>query len=205
MRISPSVLRNAATNPSYRLPVPVPGVQQGGPSTDGALRNAIRVFHDVGTAAARDALVASLVSPYWTAGAGLTMARQARVCLDTYIRRAEGDVRHTFPGSQRSWFLDDIEFSVNPDVVLFDQAGYEPRICLPGPLTRPLSAAQRVLIAAPTILAVADEMDGGYGQLNVNGAEVWELRSGATGRVSRRDAEGALDDLRELARRITPA
>lgn len=204
MRVSPSVLRNAATNPNFRMPVAVPGVQQGGPSTDGALRSAIRRFHDSGRAGAHSALSESLVNTFWTSGKGLTMARHARTCLEMYITLAEGDVRQSFTGSRRSWYLGDVEFSVNPDMILFDGDGYAPRICLAGPLPQALSASQRILIAAPTILAVAEEMDGGYGRLNVTGAEVWELRSGKTGVVSRADADGSLDALQALMSRIQP-
>lgn len=182
---------------AYRLPT---AGSKGGPSTDAALRGAIRTVHTAGADAARAALNKSLANEYWRTGRGLTMATTARVALDTYIHLSAGDDRPSFAGKPVAYRLDGDEISVNIDVVLFDDDGYCGRICVTGPLASPLSKPDRTLLAAPALLALASELEDGF--WTVHTLEVWELRGGQRGTITRAEAEAAVPSIRALLERL---
>ena len=181
MKISPSQLRSAVTDAAYRLPV---GKEGGGPSTDGALRSAIRVVHSMGAEyACPRSLHESLASDYWK-GRGKSLARTAEICLLNYIALAERDAKTWAPGRTLSLSVGEDVITANVDGVLVSDAGYRGRLVVPGPLAKPLTTEQRILLCCPSVLALAQEMEGGFWDRPVLGAELWELRSGATGAVS---------------------
>lgn len=203
MRLTASQLRDAVTNPAWRPPPPSAPRGTGGLSTDGQLRTAIRAFHDHGNDAdaARQSLRNSFSSDYWR-GAGAGRRATATSCLETYLRLVESDPRPAFAGNKHDFRDGDDVISIEVYVIVMDDAGYLPRLCVPGPLPAPLTDDQRLLFAAPAILAVAEDLEVDLFAQEVVGAQVWELRSGHTGTVGRADAEQARPGLRALLDRL---
>jgi hypothetical protein len=125
-------------------------------------------------------------------------------CLDTYIDLAASDSRLASAGTKVAYAVGADEISVEVPVVLRDGDDVEVRLYLDGPLASPLSVEQRLLYAAPAILSCAEEFEteGALFSDRVVGAQVWELRSGLHGTVTRDAAEGASGLLRALFTRF---
>lgn len=206
MRLTPSQLREAVTNASWRPPPP--GVNRGGgPSTESALRGAIRQYHDHnagGADAAREALANSLQDSFW-ANKGASMRSSAELSLENYLRLAAADDRPASPGAKLTYTEGGNEISIEIHVMVFDPAGYEVRLCISGPLAQPLTDGQRILYAAPAILAAAEEFElqQDLFESQVIGAQVWELRSGHGGSVSRDAAMQARPALASMFARLS--
>jgi hypothetical protein len=88
-------------------------------------------------------------------------------------------------------------------LIVIDDSGYDVRWLIAGPLPHRLTDEERVLIAAPAILASAADLEtDGLWTIPVLGAQVWELRTGATGYVTRAEAEGARPRLQAMFDRL---
>lgn len=205
-RLTASDLRHAITEPTWR-PAPVKG--KGGPSTHSSMLAAVRTYHSLhggGPDAARAALEASLSgSEYWKAGSGATMRGNALACLDTYIDLAESDRRLASNGTKVAYAIGENEISVEVPVILRDGVDIEVRLYIDGPLASPLTEEQRLMYAAPAILACVEEFEttGTLFSDRVIGAQVWELRGGAVGRVSRAAAMSAVSLLEDMFTRLS--
>ncbi|MET9243883.1 hypothetical protein [Nonomuraea sp. NPDC003709] len=198
MRISASQLRDAATNPKYRLPKK----SGGGPSTDSALRKVLRIVHENGPQAAIDALSQALAADYWQ-DKGKPMALTAHECLRSYIDLAEDDERIWAPGNRQEVTIDGDVVAAGIDGLLVCDDGYWGRMVIPGPLPAPLTDAQRAILACPATLALINELEGGlFDERPVLGVEVWELRRGIAGKVDRAAAEAALPNVQRILDRL---
>jgi len=198
VRLTPSQLRMAVTDPNYRLPTTK---APPAPSTDGSLRKAIRFVHEVGPEAAIEQLRQSLSGEYWR-DKGKTKARMARLCLDNYIALAEGDRRPWAPGLRMDVVIGDDIVAAGLDAVIIADEGYWGRLLVPGPLAKPLTQEEREILACPGILALIRDIEGGFVERPVLGMEVWELRSRTANNVRRVEAETALPRLVRLLNRL---
>lgn len=206
VRLTPSELRSAVTDPEWRPPPPpLPGQQAGGPSIESPLRNTIRAYHEEGFSAseARKNLAGRLTSDFWS-GRGAGMRATAFACLNTYIRLAEKDARPASAGAKVTYADDVGEVVLEVPLIVVDPVGYDVRWLVAGPLPHRLTDEERVLLAAPAILAAAADLETeALWTYPVLGAQVWELRTGATGYVSRDDAEAARSTLTAMFVRLT--
>ncbi len=199
MRISPSDIRSAITDPDYR----VPKARDGGPSADGTLRKAIREYHDHGLEAAMAHIEAGLAGKFWQEKGGLTQAKAARQMLDTYIDLAAQDKRAVAPAAKYTVRELGYEINADVDVLIMDTKGAVGRLCVTANLGRQLSREEQALVAAAPFKGLCDEFEGGlFGEL-VAGIEVWELRFGSTATVARHEAEAAWPRLIRHLQRAT--
>lgn len=196
MRISPSDIRSAVTNPGYRIPTK----RKGGPSTDSSVRKAIRTYHESGAEAAWAGLESGLSNKYWSSEQGLTKAKNARDMLDNYLRLATPDKRVGvgFTGRSIEWSGHEIAASV--DVILSESRGQVGRICLTNVIPRPLTDTERALIVAAPLQGLLREFEHRIFDNVIADLELWELRTGATAVVSRERAEAAWPALQEHLR-----
>jgi hypothetical protein len=188
MRISPSQIRKAITDPNYRVAHEKPGPKI---NADGTLRKAIRMFHTGGVEAASAALD-GLKSEYWR-GAGLSRTKNARHMLDTYIDLARADRRTvSIVGKCDVRALDHV-INADVDVVLRDSRTVAGRICIFADVGSGLSLDQCALVAAAPFRGLCDEFepqDALFGE-TVTGIDIWQLRSGKCVNVLREEARDA--------------
>lgn len=189
MRISPSQIRKAISNPNYRVAHEKPGPKI---STDGTLRKAIRMFHTGGVEAASAALDDGLKSEYWR-GAGISRAKNARYMLDTYIDLARTDRRiASIVGKSEVRALGHI-INADVDIVLHDSINVAGRICILADVGNGLPFNQCALVAAAPLKGLCEEFesqDALFGN-TVTGIEIWQLRCGECVSISREEATDA--------------
>lgn len=198
MHITPSDIRNAVIDPTYRIS---PQSKRGGPSATASLLKAIREYHSSGPEAARASLESGLSSEYWTGNAGLTKAKIARDLLDTYLHLAAADHRVAVGCTPRSIHWAGHDIAANVDVLLSDPRGYVGRICLTGTIFRPLTDTDRALLAAAPLQGLMEEFDGRLFDNVIAEMEIWELRTGITSVLARERAEAAWPRLLQYLQR----
>lgn len=189
MRISPSQIRKAIIDPTYRVANEKPGPKI---STDGTLRKAIKMFHTGGVEAASSALEDGLKSEYWRR-AGISRAKNARYMLDTYIDFARADPRTVSTVGKSDVRALGYVINADVDVVLHDSLSVAGRVCILADVGNGLSLDQCALVAAAPFKALCDEFepeDALFGE-TVTGIDIWQLRCGQCIYVSREDATDA--------------
>jgi hypothetical protein len=199
MRISPTDIRCAITDPTYRVPTE----RNGGPSADGTLRKAIRVYHEHGLEAAMAHIEGGLTKAYWHEKGGLTQAKAVRQMLDTYIDLASRDNRPTAPATRYTIRALGHEINADVDVIVKDSRGYVGRLCFTANLGRRLTRSEQALIVAAPFKGLADELDGGLFDDLVVEIELWELRLGTIATIGRDVIEAAWPQLLEHLKRAT--
>jgi hypothetical protein len=188
VRISPSHIRNAISNPNYRIPKK----SGGGPSTDAALRKAIRLFHSQGLEAAMMQIESGLSKQYWRSERGLTMAKNARQMLDTYIELAKRDPRKVTTCGTYTILALGHEINADVDLLLIDRGTHIGRLCVLSNVGEGLPAEQCALIAAAPLRGLCEQFEGqGLFDSMIAGIEVWQLRIGEAAPVSRAEASEA--------------
>jgi len=197
MRISPSDIRQAVTDPDYRVPTE----RRGGPSPDGTLRKAIKDYHEHGLEAAMAHIEKGLASPYWQQKGGLTQAKAARQMLDVYIDLASRDRRTAAPAARYTVREMRLEINADVDVVIMDPRGYVGRLCVTASLNRRFAHNECALAAAAPFRGLSEDFDGDLFDGLVVEVEVWELRFGTTTTISRSEAEAAWPTLLQHLRR----
>ncbi len=198
MRISPSDIRLAITNPNYR----VPRVRKGGPSPDGTLRKAIRVFHTDGLEAAMQHIEQGLSGDYWRQR-GLTQAKSARQMLDTYVHLAGGGSRMAAPANKYTLREIGHDIAADVDVLLPTPDGYIGRVCFTGAMSRVLTPDERALVVAAPFRGLCEEFEDGLLGDVITGMQLWELRFEVASVVTRAEAEAAWPALIDHIRRAT--
>jgi hypothetical protein len=188
MRISPTHIRYAITNPSYRIPTTK---ARTGPTTDGALRKAIRIYHTDGLEAAMTHIEQGLSHDYWRTKAGLTKAKTARQLLDTYISLAAADSRTAVPVKKYTVHELGHDIAADVDLLLSGPRGLIGRICFTAAMGRLLTPDERALIAAAPLRGLCEEFEGGLLDDVIADIELWELRMDTTAVVTREEADAA--------------
>jgi hypothetical protein len=193
MRISPSDIRKAISDPNFRITTERTGVPI---STDGTIRKAIRLFHTAGVEAASAALEGGLKSGYWR-DRGISRAKNARQLLDTYIDLARADGRPASPVG--SCDISALGHTINADLdlILHDAVTVTGRLCIYANVGPGLPFERCALIAAAPFRGLCEEFekeDSLFGE-TVKGIEVWQLRCGQCVTVSRDAAAAAWPSL----------
>jgi hypothetical protein len=185
VRISPSDIRSAISNPNYRISKK----SGGGPTTDASLRKAVRLFHSQGLEAAMAQIESGLSGPYWRAGRGLTMAKNARQMLDIYIDLAKADDRKASTCGAYTVPALGHEINADVDLLLTNRGRHVGRLCILGDVGQGLSPQQCALIAAAPLRGLCEQFEGnGLFDDLIDGIEVWQLRIGQTDSISRAEA-----------------
>jgi hypothetical protein len=124
-------------------------------------------------------------------------ARVIRELYDVYDGLTQGDGRRGFVyGIERDIDLSPDSLAVRADVVLFDPAGYVPRVVLWD--KSDLSAARAVAYGAPVWQAMEDE----FGDGRVPFVEVWSLRGPDQFTVSPAQARAAMRQVAQVVHRL---
>ncbi len=124
-------------------------------------------------------------------------ARVIRELYDVYDGLTQGDARRGFAyGVEREIDLSPDSLVVRADVVLFDPAGYVPRIVLWD--KDDLSASRAVAYGAPVWRAMEDE----FGDGRVPYVEVWSLRGPSQFTVSPAQARAAMRQVAQVVHRL---
>jgi hypothetical protein len=124
-------------------------------------------------------------------------ARVIRELYDVYDGLTQGDGRRGFAyGVERDIDLPPDSLAVRADVVLFDPAGYVPRVVLWD--KNDLSASRAVEYGAPVWRAMEDE----FGDGRVPYVEVWSLRGPDQFTVSPAQARAAMRQVAQVVHRL---
>jgi hypothetical protein len=124
-------------------------------------------------------------------------ARVIRELYDVYDALTHGDGRSAFAyGVERDIDLSPDALAVRADVVLFDPAGYVPRVVLWD--KNDLSASRAAAYGAPVWRAMEDE----FGDGRVPHVEVWSLRGPDQFTVSAAQARSAMRKVAQVVHRL---
>ena len=198
-RITYGLYRKGVREPSLTLTTSANGFSPPTPFPSAA--SAVVRYHREGGEAAAERLDRSFRnSSYWGPSGSPQnrgWANAIRNCFQTYRNLADQDGRSAFTEGLRSELvLPPDELGVYIDVLLFDSAGYVPRLVL-WDTNDPTD--QRVLLYAAPAWRVAEEE---LGTGRVPEVEVWHLRTARQFVVSAGSAEAALPIVDQIVHRL---
>lgn len=160
-------------------------------------------FHREGPDQAWKTLDQALASSSYWGQSGTPQAGWAnaiRDCFQVYRALAEPDQRIPIAtGVNRELVLPPDDIGVHVDVVLLDPNGYSPRVVLWD--SNPLNHSRAILYGAPVWKAMEEEL----GEGRIVGVEIWKLRTGDQEFVLPAEAEAAMPEVVQIARRIAGA
>ena len=155
MRISPSDIRKAISDPNYHISPE----RQGLPiSTDGTIRRAIRLFHTAGIEAASTALEGGLKADYWR-GRGISRAKNARQMFDTYVDLARADGRPASAVGNRDISALGHIINADVDLVVHDSFMVTGRLCIYANVGAGLPFDLCALVAAAPFRGLCEEFE----------------------------------------------
>jgi hypothetical protein len=196
MRVSPSDLRNAISDPSWRPPPTKTGLQD----PHSILTKGVKLFHTESPGVALSYVRRTLTSAKWQTSRMKTKSSNAIQAFENYCSRASTDPRPaTIVDSAPAITLDEVTVAAPCNVVLMaDDGGYVGRLCIWGLAASDMTAAQVELMCVPTVMYLHRELPDDI----VHGVDVWFLRTGRSLHASETSVLGRRGELRQILRRL---